>query len=53
MMAWTGQIAVSVLPKNTRIPLLKGSIFDSFIVIWNTDGMSETSFNVSGLATCC
>ena len=43
MMAWTGQIAVSVFPKNTQIPLLKGSVFDSFIVIWNTDGVDLLS----------
>ena len=38
MMASTGQIAVFVFPKNTCIPLLKGSVFDSFRVIWIMDG---------------
>ena len=27
-----------VFPKNTQIPLLNGSVFDSFIVIWIRDG---------------
>ena len=38
MMASTGQMAVSVFPKNTCVPLLNRSVFDSFIVIWIRDG---------------
>ena len=38
MMASTGQISIFVLPRCTWIPCLKGSIFDSFIVSWISDG---------------
>ena len=38
MMALTGQMAVSVFPKNTCVHLLKGSVFDCFVVIWIKDG---------------
>ena len=37
-MALTRQMAVSVFHKNTCVPLLKGLVFDSFIVIWIRDG---------------
>ena len=38
MMVSTGQMVVSVFPKNTCVPLLNGSVSNSFIVIWITDG---------------
>ena len=38
MMALTGELAVSVFPKNISVPLLKGLVFESFVVFWIRHG---------------